>query len=305
MIRSSLFIQRSCRRQRARTMVVILVVVLVVSAIAAALWHSQSVTQTPSPDKEGQTNAVVLSESTHSVLRNLNSPVDLRFYAVLDPASTSEDLRAFAGRISHLLSAYKESGGGKLEVVEYSVRSESAPAAASADGLRPFNLDKGNACFLGIVIACGAQKELLTQLAPEWEPALEYDLSRAIARAATAPAAARPPATASAAIDRSAIEEVKRMIPNIDAVSLDSGRQMLREAALRDYKSVIAEMEMKLKDAQSRFTEAQRAGAESEKQRALKQIQQVQMEQAEKLKEIADRSQNQIQAFESLKAGTP
>ena len=55
-------------------------------------------------------------------------------------------------------------------------------ARAFADGLKSFNLDKGNACFLGIVVASGTQKELLPQLSPDWEQAVEPDLTRAIAR---------------------------------------------------------------------------------------------------------------------------
>ena len=56
------------------------------------------------------------------------------------------------------------------------------PNAALADGIKGFNLEKGEGCYLGIALSSKGKKEVLPQLSPEWEPALESDVSRAILR---------------------------------------------------------------------------------------------------------------------------
>ena len=100
--------------------------------------------------------------------------------------------------------------------------------AAQADGITSFNIDKGDACFLGITVVCGGQREALPRLAPEWEQALESDLSRAIARAVEAQVAAAPPAPK---VDTAALDTVKTMIPDTSAVSVEDGSQALRDTA--------------------------------------------------------------------------
>ena len=82
------------------------------------------------------------------------------------------------------LTEYAAVAEGKLKVVRYLSPSDAAANAASADRIKPFNLDKGNACFLGLALSCQDRKESIPQLAPEWEQALEPDLTRAILRLA-------------------------------------------------------------------------------------------------------------------------
>jgi hypothetical protein len=173
-------------------------------------------------------------------------------------------------------------------------------AAASADGVKAFNLDKGDACFLGVAVVCNDQKESLSQLSPEWEAALESDLSRAIARVAAKPAA-RSAAASTATADAAAIAEVKRAIPNLENVSLAEGTQTLRVAALKEIFEATDEMQRQVKEAEQRISQAQSNGTEAEQQAAVKQLQQVQAGQTEKLQQIAARLQSQIAALQELK----
>jgi hypothetical protein len=255
------------------------------------------------PSNSQGSGGVTLSEGTIKVLSTLRLPLDIRFYAVLDPATTSEALRGLATRIDGLLSAYEAAAPDKVRVTRYNSGSAAAPGAASADGLKPFNLDKGDACYLGIVIEYDGRKELLTQLAPEWEPALESDLSRAIERVSTMTTVAGPTAANSPQLDRVAREEVQRIIPDVGAVSLDQGRQMLRDAALQDLKTVVSETEAQVHDAQQKLTEAQKSGSEAEQKAAMKNLQEVQLRMGEKVKEVGERSQAQIRVFEQMKSG--
>jgi len=121
-----------------------------------------------------------LSAGTKAVLQRVAAPVEVRFYSVLDPATTAETLRTFAGRVDQLLSEFEKEAGGKIKVVRHSTPSAVVAAAASSDGIRPFNLDKGEACYLALVVSQKDRKELLPDFSPDWEPALESDLSRAM-----------------------------------------------------------------------------------------------------------------------------
>ena len=83
-----------------------------------------------------------------------------------------------------------------------------------------FNLDKGEACYLGVALSLDGRKETLPHLSPEWEQALEPDLTRAIIRLLEA----RRPATIAAAaavsqVNTAAVQEVKALIPDLAAVS--------------------------------------------------------------------------------------
>jgi len=211
-------------------------------------------------------------------------------------------VRAFAERVDQLLSKYQQESGGRIEVVRYNSRTDIkvAAVAAVADGFKPFNLDKGDACYFGLAIAQDGRTELLSQLAPEWQQVLESDLTRAIGHVARAkdPAprlANTPPATLAAT------EEVKRALPNFGSVSMEEGTRILRGAALEDFKATVAAMEIHVAEAQQNLSRAQSGGSEAEQQAAIKQLRQLQSEQTDKLKQIAARSAAQVEALRQLK----
>ena len=122
--------------------------------------------------------AAGLSDSTRAILQRLDTPVEIRSYALLDPRSVSDSLRSFAERVDRLLSAYELEADGKIKVVRRNSGSDNntAATAATADGIQAFNQDKGDSCFLGLVNAGNGQKVVLSRLDPEWEQALEPDL---------------------------------------------------------------------------------------------------------------------------------
>ncbi|MBI3850350.1 MAG: Gldg family protein [Verrucomicrobia bacterium] len=293
-------------REHGSARIIILVLVFcLIGLVVGAVWFYYRTTKRDAADASGEAGGqqtIALSYSTKSVLKRLESPVEIRFYALLDPASVSAAVQAFAGRLDQLLFAYEREADGKLDVIRYNSRSEisAAAVAAAADGFKPFNLDKGDACYFGLAVAQEGRKESLPELAPEWEQALEFDLTRAIEHVARAKQAAPPPAN-TPPTDAAAIEEVKRTIPNFAAVSLEEGTRILRTASVNDFKSAVAAMEIQVKEAQERLSQAQNGGSEAERQAALKHLQQVQSEQTAKLKQIAARSAAQIEAFRQLK----
>ncbi|HOX55554.1 MAG TPA: Gldg family protein [Candidatus Paceibacterota bacterium] len=293
-----------------RTLLLFLLFFLLGIAVSAFWFYLTSVRA--SPGASGQTGiapAIRLSDSTTAVLSRLNSPLEARFYAVLDPATVPPSMTAFASRVRQLLSAYEQEAGDKIQLTAFDSASQANLIAAAAEGIQVFNLDKGEPCYLGLALALNGRKETLPYLSPDWEPALEPDLTRAIARLldASRPAGpARPGASvpqAVAPVDTDTIRELKTLLPNLSTVTIEEGTQILREAALKEFAAAATEMETQIKQAEQRLAQAQQGGSDADKQAALRDLQQVQADQSEKLKQIAARSRAQIDALRQIKAG--
>jgi hypothetical protein len=186
-------------------------------------------------------------------------------------------------------------------VTRFNLQSNLNPNAAPADGIQAFNRDKGEACYLGLAVVLNGRRESLPRLSPEWEQALEPDLTRAILRLidATSPT---PTPMAVSHTDTNAIQEVRALIPNLGDVSLEQGRRMLQEAAYKNFTAAAKEMQAQIKEAEQRLIQAQTNGSEAEQQAARAQLQQVQAEQTAKLQDLTAKSKAQMDTLEQLKA---
>lgn len=242
-----------------------------------------------------------LSEATQAVLRHLDAPLEIHFYSILDASTVSDSVQAFSGRVDQLLAQYEQLAGGRLKIIRYNTLVASNANAAQADGIGAFNIDKGDSCFLGIAVVSGGQKESLPHLAEEWEQALEPDLSRAIARAAVARQKAQP----AAPVDNTALEAVRRSLPNFNAMTLEAGTAMLHVTALAQIQEASRETETRLKEAQQRFLQAQSQQSDSAMRSAQDQLRKIQAEAANKLTQIALDSHAQIVALQQLKKAAP
>ena len=295
-----------CRRHKGEEAgvrgIILALAFLLVAVALGTVWLYRAAHRGPAvSSEEAGPQPVALSDTTLAVLQKLDSPIEIRSYSVLDPASVPESAMAFAKRVDQLLSAYQQAAGGKIKLTRFDSRSNLNPGAPPADGIQAFNIDKGEACYLGVALVAKGRKETLPRLSPEWEQALEPDVTRAIIRLveATRPAAAT---VASAAADTNAVREVKALIPNLGAVSAEEGTRILREAALKDFTAAATELEAQVKEAQQRLAQAQNGGFDADRRAAMKHLQQVQAEQTEKLKQIAAKSKAQIDALQQLKA---
>ena len=287
--------------EHAGVRVILLVSVAFVLGLGAgAFWLYQS-TRPAAVVQPEAASALGLSEATKAVLHSLKAPVTIRFYALLDPASVPASVREFAVRVDQVLAEYERESKGRLKVTRSLASSDAAAAnLAAADKIKSFNLDKGDACYLGLTVACQDQQESLPELRPEWEPALESDLTRALARVIQAqPTAAQavempPPNTM-------AIEEVKQALPDLESVSVKEGTRRLREKALADFTAINLKMEGRIKDAEQRVLDAQKNGDEATTQAAIQQLQRIQSERTEKFKQIAAQAQARVTALEEMK----
>ena len=283
---------RTSKQQAGARIILLLAVVFLLGIAVSAVWFLISSNRKP---------AIQLSESTRAVLSRLDSPLEIRFYALLDPASVPDSVMAFPARVEQLLSAYQQGAAGKINVTSVNSQSTTNANAARADGIEAFNAQKGDACYLGLALVSKGHKETVPRLSPEWEQALEPDLTRAIARLLDASRGDTVSLVVSQA-SVTAVQQVKALIPNLDAVSAQQGREILQDAAFKDFNAATKEMQIQLKEAEERLTQAHNGGSEAEQQAAMKHLQEVQAEQTEKLKQIAGRSKTQIDTFQQLKA---
>ncbi len=241
-----------------------------------------------------------LSDSTKELLDHLNQPIQIHFYSLLDPSAPAA-LGAFAQRVDQLLLAYQQAND-KIALARFGTQTNADPNAALDDGLKGFAFDQGQGCYLGIAFSSAGKKEVLPQLSPEWEPALEADVSRAIRRLTQTDSSAKrtPSITPS---DTAVAGEIRQRIANIDSVPLEQGIRILREDSVKEFTTAAGEMQARVQDAQARVVQAKNSGSPAEQDTAMKNLQNVQTEQARRLKEIAASSQARIDAFKQLKSG--
>jgi hypothetical protein len=274
---------------------------VLLGAALAGIWFKSS--QTGAGWLLAGAGDIRLSDHTREQLGRLNAPVEIRFYSVLPPGSAPESLRDFSRHVDRLLSEFAGAQDRQLRVVRNLSAADTNAAAAAADGIRPFNLDKGAACFLGVTVASGGRKESLPQIQAEWGPALEFDLARLILKVAAAPspAVARDITPIAPAITN----EILSLIPNVPDTLPEDGIRILREAAFKEFTAAGVEMENQRKIAQQQLSDAQNGGSEAEQQAAMKNLQAVQLEQGAKYKEIAARLQVKLDVFRQMKTNAP
>jgi hypothetical protein len=287
--------------QQGRIQTRLLGILLALLALATlAWWHFRNAGESGTRIAPSGTNSIALSESSKTVLNQLQAPVEIRFYSILDKATVPASVFAFVERVNLMLLDFELAGNGRITIVHYNSLSDSAAAAASSDGIQPFNLDKGSACYLGLAVGSNEKRESLADLSPQWEPALEFDLSRAIERVAC-PIPLPKPSAETVKADETAAREVLRAIPNLPSVSLDEGARILREQAMKQFSATLNDMQTRVGQAQQRLTQTQNGGSVTEQQTAMKHLQQLQLDQADKIKQLAAELDSKIAALKRLK----
>ncbi len=286
-------------------MVLIAAGLMVLGLASAFFWQDAHPRGTAVENQPIQEPAPLsLSAGTLAVLRGLDSPIEIRFYSPIGQKEIPGSVTAFAERVDQLLSEYERAGQGMVRVLRQNPQLDaSAKVNAKSEGIQPFPVGENEFYYLGLTVVHDRQKESISRLSPDWEAAVELDLSRAIARLINTRAPVvnfvnTSPSTVAAA------EEAVRLNPRLKGVSVEQGTQILRETALAEFKAAVGELEPKLAEARQRLAIAERGGVESERLAARQQLDQIQNEQSESLKKIAARLQDQIAAFERSKGVT-
>jgi ABC-type uncharacterized transport system involved in gliding motility auxiliary subunit len=126
-----------------------------------------------------------LSPGTKKLLRGLQAPVKVKLY-VSSGEAMPVPLRSFARRVADVVDEFKSVAGANLIVERYDPRPDSEEEdAAQLDGIEPQTLSSGEQFYLGLVASRLDRKQAIPVVAPARERLLEYDLIRAVARAAS------------------------------------------------------------------------------------------------------------------------
>jgi len=128
--------------------------------------------------------AFTLSKGTRTILRELESPVKIRFYCSQPDTATRETmfLRSHARLVEDLLVEFRQAGGGKVIVEKYNPAPDSdAEDSARLDGIQGQLLSNGEMFYLGLTVNQLDQREVIPMLSPTRERQLEYDIIRKIA----------------------------------------------------------------------------------------------------------------------------
>lgn len=125
-----------------------------------------------------------LSDGTRAVLGRLEAPVKVRLYFSQGDSSAPLPMKAYGRRVEDMLAEFKQAGHGKILIEKLDPEPDSeAEDSAALEGIEAQVTPAGDKFYLGLSVSYADQKVALPTLAPDREPLLEYDLTRAIARA--------------------------------------------------------------------------------------------------------------------------
>ncbi|MGN6386497.1 MAG: Gldg family protein [Verrucomicrobiota bacterium] len=126
-----------------------------------------------------------LSPGTKAILKKLDTPVTIRFYATQSKEMPVE-LKTYAQRVEDILEEYKKFGGNKIQIKKYNPEPDSdAEDSANLDGIEGQQVSFGDKIYLGLAVRMLDEKVAIPFLTPQRERLLEYDITRAIANVTT------------------------------------------------------------------------------------------------------------------------
>jgi len=126
-----------------------------------------------------------LSPGTRSVLGKLDAPVKIRLYFT-QGSEVPLPIKAYGRRVEDMLNEFRQAAHGKVQIEKLDPEPDSeAEDSATLEGVEAQTTGNGDRFYLGASISYADQKIALPSLALDREPLLEYDLTRAIARATT------------------------------------------------------------------------------------------------------------------------
>ncbi|HUF63183.1 MAG TPA: Gldg family protein [Verrucomicrobiales bacterium] len=125
-----------------------------------------------------------LSDGTVNILKDLDTPVTIRYYVSGDADALPQVLQNYIRTVKDLLVEYRKRSGGKLSVEILDPRPDSdAEVAATQAGISGVEIQGApDVIYNGIEVQCLDERSVLPFLDPNQERSLEYDLSRAVSQ---------------------------------------------------------------------------------------------------------------------------
>lgn len=154
------------------------VIVIGINIIAGHLKHRWDLTEN---------KLFTLSEGTKSILRELDSDVEIRLYATRDAKLMPPQLKNYVGPVEDLIDEFERHNPDKIHIKKFDPQPDSdAEDLAANDGIRGQMVSMADRIYLGLAISMLEELETIPFLDPSQEQHLEYEIARAISQVATA-----------------------------------------------------------------------------------------------------------------------
>ena len=129
-------------------------------------------------------NYYTLSPASEQLVRNLEEPVELKFYFSRSIEQLPVSVKNYGSLVEDLLRQYVDASRGRLslEVIDPQPDTEAEESALRAGIQRQQIRSTGENVFFGLAVTCADQTELIEVFSPDRESYLEYDISQLIYR---------------------------------------------------------------------------------------------------------------------------
>ncbi|MGA0846165.1 MAG: GldG family protein, partial [Luteolibacter sp.] len=160
----------------------------IVALAAVAILANWLVSSTPFGNRgiDFTENKVhTLSDGTKAILRELDAPVTVRYYASRSSDYMPEEVKIHMRRVDDMLKEYASLSDGRLRVENLDPEPDTdAEDSANLDGISGQRINDQNLYF-GLAISCLDKTSTIPFIDPRDETMLEYHLSKAIAEVTT------------------------------------------------------------------------------------------------------------------------
>jgi len=127
-----------------------------------------------------------LSDGTKHILEGLSAekPTTIRLYVTRDNRLMPQWAQSYSTTVQDLLLEFEKNSGGKVKLEKIDPRPNTEDEdRAVADDIQGYTVNEnGDKAYLGLVIECLQQKEVIASLNPNEEANLEYQIARAISK---------------------------------------------------------------------------------------------------------------------------
>lgn len=127
-----------------------------------------------------------LSDGTKQILQELDTPVQIRFYATRDDKVMPPQFKTHVRLVEDLLDEFRRNSDGKIKIEKFDPQPDSdAEDSARLDGIESQALSLTERIYLGIAISMLDETVPIPFLDPSREEHLEYEIIRAVSQVMT------------------------------------------------------------------------------------------------------------------------
>lgn len=127
-----------------------------------------------------------LSDGTKQILQELDTPVQIRFYATRDDKVMPPQFKTHVRLVEDLLDEFRRNGDGKIKIEKFDPQPDSdAEDSARLDGVESQALSLTERIYLGLAVSMLDETVPIPFLDPSREEHLEYEIIRAISQVMT------------------------------------------------------------------------------------------------------------------------